>query len=140
MGGCARASKSCRSMRTRQYPAPRTHDRGSSRCCRKSQKSVLIPPSCGRPTVWDATNTFWRWQKRKSATRDARFTCLPRISRRRDPKRPHRGIDGGHGGVLQPPAVAEHPARHGLQRAARPVQRPQAVRLRRGQVHEEVHP
>lgn len=66
--------------------APRTHDRGSSRCCRKSQKSVLIPASCGRPTVWDATNTFWRWQKRKSATRDARFTCLPRISRRRDPK------------------------------------------------------
>ncbi len=54
--------------------------------------------------------------------------------------RPHRGIDGGHGGVLQPPAVAKHPARHGLQRAARPVQRPQAVRLRRGQVHEEVHP
>lgn len=28
-------------------------------------------------------------------------------------RRPHRGIDGGHGGVLQPPAVAEHPARHG---------------------------
>ena len=55
-------------------------------------------------------------------------------------RRPHRGADGGHGGVLQPPAVAEHPARHGLQRAARPVQRPQAVRLRRGQVHEEVHP
>ena len=44
-------------------------------------------------------------------------------------RRPHRGIDGGHGGVLQPPAVAEHPARHGLQRATRPVQRPQAVRL-----------
>lgn len=44
-------------------------------------------------------------------------------------RRPHRGIDGGHGGVLQPPAVAEHPARHGLQRAARLVQRPQAVRL-----------
>ena len=82
----AHGFKSCRSMRTRQYPAPRTHDRGSSRCCRKSQKSVLIPSSCGRPTVWDATNTFWRWRRRKSATRDARFTCSPRISRRRDPK------------------------------------------------------
>ena len=80
------ASKSCRSMRTRQYPAPRTHDRGSSRCCRKSQKSVPIPSSCGRPTVWDATSTFWRWRRRKSATRDARFTCWPSTSRRRDPK------------------------------------------------------
>lgn len=49
-------------------------------------KSVLIPSSCGRPTVWDATNTFWRWRRRKSATRDARFTCWPSTSRRRDPK------------------------------------------------------
>lgn len=58
---------------------------------------------------------------------------------RRAGGRAHRGADGRHGGVLQPPAVPEHPARHGLQRPARALQRAQAVRLRGGQVHEEIH-
>lgn len=35
----------------------------------------------GRPTVWNVTNTFWRWRRRKSATRDARFTCSLKIYR-----------------------------------------------------------
>lgn len=48
-------------------------------------------------------------------------------------RRPHRGADGGHGGVLQPPAVAEHPARHGLQRAARPVRQRRPALLAHGQ-------